>query len=39
MGDISGYLILGLLAGVLSGLVGLGGGFVIVPALVFIFGF
>jgi len=25
MGDVSGYLILGLLAGVLSGLVGLGG--------------
>jgi uncharacterized protein len=39
MGDVSGYLILGLLAGALSGLVGLGGGFVIVPALVFIFGF
>jgi uncharacterized protein len=39
MNDIAGYLILGLLAGVLSGLVGLGGGFVIVPALVFIFGF
>ena len=39
MGDVAGYLILGLLAGVLSGLVGLGGGFVIVPALVFIFGF
>jgi uncharacterized protein len=39
MGDIAGYLILGLLAGVLSGLVGLGGGFIIVPALVFIFGF
>jgi len=39
MGDVSGYLILGLLAGVLSGLVGLGGGFIIVPALVFIFGF
>jgi uncharacterized membrane protein YfcA len=39
MGDITGYLILGLLAGILSGLVGLGGGFVIVPALVLIFGF
>jgi hypothetical protein len=39
MGDIAGYLILGLLAGALSGLIGLGGGFVIVPALVFIFGF
>ena len=39
MGDMAGFVILGLLAGVLSGLVGLGGGFVIVPALVFIFGF
>ncbi len=39
MGDVAGYLILGLLAGALSGLVGLGGGFIIVPALVFIFGF
>jgi len=37
MGDIAGYLILGLLAGALSGLIGLGGGFVIVPALVFHF--
>ena len=32
-------LIIGLLAGVLSSLVGIGGGLVIVPALVFIFGF
>lgn len=39
MGLIFGYLVLGLLAGVLSGLVGLGGGFVIVPALVLLFGF
>ena len=39
MNDMAGYLILGLLAGVLSGLIGLGGGFIIVPALVFIFGF
>jgi uncharacterized protein len=39
MGDMAGFVILGLLAGALSGLVGLGGGFVIVPALVFIFGF
>jgi uncharacterized membrane protein YfcA len=39
MDNIGGYLILGLLAGVLSGLVGLGGGFIIVPALVLIFGF
>jgi uncharacterized membrane protein YfcA len=32
-------LILGLAAGVLSGLVGIGGGVVIVPALVFLLGF
>lgn len=38
MGNIAGYLILGLLAGVFSGLIGLGGGFLIVPALVFLFG-
>ncbi len=33
-----GYVILGVIVGVFSGLVGLGGGFLIVPALVFIFG-
>jgi uncharacterized protein len=33
------YLILGLAAGVLSGLIGLGGGTIIIPALVFLFGF
>jgi uncharacterized membrane protein YfcA len=32
-------LLLGLAAGVFSGLVGVGGGIIIVPALVFIFGF
>lgn len=32
------FLSLGLLAGVLSGLLGLGGGILIVPALVFVFG-
>lgn len=32
------YVILGLLAGAFSGLIGLGGGVIIVPALVFIFG-
>lgn len=32
------YLLLGLLAGVLSGLIGIGGGIFIVPALVFFFG-
>jgi uncharacterized membrane protein YfcA len=39
MGDITGYVVLGLVAGVLSGLIGLGGGFIVVPALVFLFGF
>ena len=38
MGDIAGYIILGVLTGILSGLIGLGGGFLIVPALVFLFG-
>lgn len=33
------YLLLGLAAGVLSGLIGVGGGVIIVPALVFLFGF
>jgi len=38
MGSIAGYIILGLLAGAASGLIGIGGGFLIVPALVFLFG-
>jgi len=33
------YVLLGLLAGALSGLIGIGGGVIIVPALVFLFGF
>lgn len=33
------YLLLGLVAGILSGLIGIGGGILIVPALVFLFGF
>jgi uncharacterized membrane protein YfcA len=32
-------IVVGLLAGILSGLVGLGGGVIIVPALVFLLGF
>lgn len=38
-GTIIILLIVGLLAGVLSSMVGIGGGLVIVPALVLIFGF
>lgn len=32
------YIVLGLVAGVLSGLIGIGGGVIIVPALVLLFG-
>jgi uncharacterized membrane protein YfcA len=32
------YILLGLVAGILSGTIGLGGGVIIVPALVFLFG-
>ncbi|RPI06037.1 MAG: sulfite exporter TauE/SafE family protein [Ignavibacteriae bacterium] len=32
------YVVLGLVAGILSGLIGIGGGVIIVPALIFIFG-
>jgi uncharacterized protein len=39
MENIIPYLLLGLAAGILSGLVGIGGGILIVPALVFLFGF
>jgi hypothetical protein len=35
---IAAYAALGLTAGVLSGMVGIGGGILIVPALVFLFG-
>jgi uncharacterized membrane protein YfcA len=33
------YILLGLVAGVLSGLIGIGGGVIMVPALIFLFGF
>lgn len=32
------YLLLGLVAGVLSGILGIGGGIIIIPAMVFLFG-
>jgi hypothetical protein len=35
---VAGFLFLGLLAGILSGLLGIGGGILIVPALVFVAG-
>ncbi|HCV44174.1 MAG TPA: permease [Bacteroidetes bacterium] len=38
MVDVMLYILLGLAAGVLSGLIGIGGGIIIVPALVFLFG-
>jgi uncharacterized protein len=38
MAQVFLYLLLGLAAGALGGLLGLGGGIVVVPALVFLFG-
>jgi len=38
MASIILYVLLGLVAGALSGLIGIGGGVIIVPALVFLFG-
>lgn len=37
--NIIACLVIGLLAGILSGLIGIGGALFIVPALIFIFGF
>jgi len=39
MKDMTIYMTLGLMAGILSGLIGIGGGVIIVPALMFLFGF
>jgi len=39
MSEILGLMAVGLAAGILSGLIGIGGGVVIVPALVFLFGY
>lgn len=35
---IVGYVVLGVLAGVLGGMFGIGGGVILIPALVFLFG-
>jgi hypothetical protein len=37
--EISLYLVLGLVSGTVSGLIGIGGGVLITPALVYLFGF
>jgi len=34
-----GFVLLGVLAGIMAGILGVGGGIVIVPALVYVFGF
>ncbi|HOW15778.1 sulfite exporter TauE/SafE family protein [Methanosarcina sp.] len=39
MSDIIAYLIIGIVAGILSGLFGIGGGVIIIPSLVFLAGF
>ena len=39
MYDLVTYLIIGLCAGILSGLIGIGGGIIIIPALVLLLGF
>ncbi len=39
MSDTMGYVVLGVIAGMMSGIFGIGGGIVIIPALVFFFGF
>jgi hypothetical protein len=39
MGFYIGMVVLGVIAGILAGLAGVGGGIIIVPTLVFLFGF
>lgn len=39
MGQLIGFMVIGVLAGVLSGLLGIGGGILLVPALVYLFGY
>ncbi len=39
MNSMIPYLVLGLAAGIVSGMTGIGGGVIILPALVFLFGF
>ena len=38
MAEMLMYVLLGLVAGIFSGLIGIGGGIIIIPALVFLFG-
>jgi len=39
MTEILLYVLLGLVAGIFSGLIGIGGGIIIIPALILVFGF
>lgn len=39
MNEIFPYIFLGIVAGIFSGLIGIGGGIIMIPALVLIFGF